>query len=567
MVSPRPGIALAFAWLISLTAVLVWVLRTPEAWLREQLKTLQYWSLETCVVLGLALCAVLARDALRGLDRRDGLRIGLLAAIAFVLTLYVAPRTNRIYYDEQIYQGIGQNLSDVRLAQMCNDGTVEYGQLQCWSGQYNKQPYAWPHALSLAYRIFGVHEATAFRLNAIVMAGTVCLVYLLVFIMFGDRIAAWFAALLMALIPEQLMWSATAAAEPSASLACVVALVAAAHFVRSRRTAALAGAAVAAAYAVQFRPESLLIVPVVLLLVWQGARDEFTRPRLWWAGLLFFALTAVHIGHVFAVRHEGWGTSDARLSLGYVAANLRVNGRFYLADGRFPAVFTLLAALGLSARRGAGKPTPIVLYFLVFFGIDLLFYAGSYNYGADVRYSLLTYPPLAVLGGLGAARVVEWLGRVAPGVPARRALTAGLAFQFLWYAPLVRATTEEAWAARADMRFARSLVADLPGNSYVLTHNPAMFHVWGINAGQMSLVAADPTYLNHLAARYAGGVYLHWNFWCNVQDPVQQQFCRNALATRPVETVREFRERDQRFALYRMQMSGVDRDAEHRAIR
>jgi hypothetical protein len=48
---------------------------------------------------------------------------------------------------------------------------------------------------------------------------------------------------------------------------------------------------------------------------------------------------------------------------------------------------------------------------------------------------------------------------------------------------------------------------------------------------------------------------------------VQQQFCRNALATRPVETVREFRERDQRFALYRMQMSGVDRDAEHRAIR
>jgi 4-amino-4-deoxy-L-arabinose transferase-like glycosyltransferase len=567
MVSRRSGTAAAFAWMICLAAVLVWVLQTPEAWLREQLKTLQYWSLETCVVLGLALCAVLARDLLRGLDRRDGLRMGLLTAIAVVLTLFVAPRTNRIYYDEQIYQGIGQNLSDVKQAQMCNNGTVEYGQLQCWSGQYNKQPYAYPHALSLAYRAFGVHEATAFRLNALVMAATVCLVYLLVFIVFEDRIAAFFAALLIALTPEQLIWSATAAVEPSASLACVAALVAAAHFVRSRRTAALAGAGVAAAYAVQFRPESLLIVPVVLLMVWQGARDEFTRPRLWWAGLLFFALTAVHIGHVFAVRHEGWGTSDARLSLGYVAANLRVNGRFYFADARFPFVFTLLAAFGLSARRTGAKAAPIVLYFLVFFGIDLLFYAGSYNYGADVRYSVLTYPPLAVLGGLGAARAVEWLARVAPGVPARRALTAGLAFQFLWYAPLVRATTEEAWAARADMRFARSLVADLPGNSYVLTHNPGMFHVWGINAGQMSLLAADPAYLNHLAARYAGGIYLHWNFWCNVQDPVQQQFCRNALATRPVETVREYRERDQRFALYRLLMSGADRGVEHRAIR
>jgi hypothetical protein len=565
--SRRSATATALAWLACLAAVLGWVLRTPEVWLREQLKILQFWSLETCVVLGLAFGAALARDVLRGLDRRDGVRLAMLTILAVVLTVYVAPRTNRIYYDEQIYQGIGQNMSDLKRAQMCNDGTVEYGQLQCWSGQYNKQPYAYPHALSVAYRLFGVHEATAFRVNAFVMAATVWLVYLLVCLLFHDTVAAFFAALIVALTPEQLMWSATAAAEPSASLASVAALAAAAHFVRSRSTAALAGGAVAAAYAVQFRPESLLIVPVIVLLVWQGARDEFTRPRLWWAGLLFFVLIAVHAGHVFAVRHEGWGTTDARLSLGYVVANLRVNGRFYLGDQRFPIVFTLLAALGLSARRTARKAAPIVLYFLVFFGIDLLFYAGSYNYGADVRYSLLTYPPLAVLGGLGAARLVEWFARIRPGVPAVVAVTAGLAFQFLCYAPLVRATTEEAWAARADIRFARSLVPDLPPNSYVLTHNPSMFHIWGINAGQMSLIAASPDYVNQLAARYAGGVYLHWNFWCNVQDPVQRQFCRNALATRPVETVREYRERDQRFALYRLQISGVDRDRQDRAIR
>jgi hypothetical protein len=241
-----------------------------------------------------------------------------------------------------------------------------------------------------------------------------------------------------------------------------------------------------------------------------------------------------------------------------VAANLGVNGRFYLGDERFPVIFTLLAILGLGGRRASGTQVgriSIVLYFLLFFGIGLLFYAGSYNYGADVRYSLMTYPPLAMLGGLGAMRVVRWLERVKPGVPGRWALTAGLAFQFLWYAPLVRATTEEAWAARADERFARSLVPDLRGNSYVLTHNPGMFHVWGINAGQMSLVVTNPGYLDDLATRYAGGVYLHWNFWCNVQDPLQREFCRKALEIRPVETVREYRERDQRFALYRIKIA------------
>ena len=95
------------------------------------------------------------------------------------------------------------------------------------------------------------------------MGLTVCLLYLLVVILFSDRVAAFFAALLLALTPEQLVWSATAAVEPSASLASVAALLAAACFVRARSTASLAGAAVAAAYAVQFRPESFLIVPVV----------------------------------------------------------------------------------------------------------------------------------------------------------------------------------------------------------------------------------------------------------------------------------------------------------------
>jgi hypothetical protein len=548
----------ASAWLAVLAALSTWLLSTHAAILREQLKAVQFWSLETCAALGLALGAVLLRDVLRGLDRRDAVTMATLTALAIGLTVCVAPRTNRIYYDEQIYQSIGQNLADLKLAQMCNDGTVEYGRLRCASGEYNKQPYGYPHVLSLAYRVFGVHATTAFVTNAAAMGATVCSVYLLVVILFDDRVAALFAGLLVALTPEQIVWSATAAAEPLASLALVAALVAAAHFCRSRSAVALAGAAVAAAYAVQFRPESFLIVPVIGLLVWQRARDEFTRPGLWWAGLLFLALVTVHLGHLFAVRNEGWGTSQARLSLGYVAANLGVNGEFYLGDERFPVIFTLLAVLGLGGRRAsaaqAGRMS-IVLYFLLFFGIGLLFYAGSYNYGADVRYSLMTCPPLAMLGGLGAVRLVRWLERVKPGVPARWALTAGLAFQFLWYAPLVRATTEEAWAARADERFARSLVPDLRGNSYVLTHNPGMFHVWGINAGQISLVVTNPSYLDDLATRYAGGVYLHWNFWCNVQDPLQREFCRKALEIRPVETVREYRERDQRFALYRIKIA------------
>ncbi len=417
------------------------------------------------------------------------------------------------------------------------------------------------------YRVFGVHESAAHWVNGAAFAMTVCLVSLLAFLLVGNRTAALLAGLLMALTPEQILWSATAAAEPTASLACVGALACAALFVRTRSTAALAAAGVAAAYAVQFRPESLLILLPVAVLSWRPLREEIGRPRVWWVGLLFFGLVAVHIGHTFAVRNEGWGTTDARLSFKYLGLNLPVNLGFFLGDERFPILFSVLAAIGLGIRRRdrshdgetwharraqvPGGRLAMLVYFLAFFGVDLLFYAGSYDYGADVRYSLMTYPPLAVLGGLGASRVLRWVRRVRPALPAELAITGALLFQFLWYVPLVRATGEEAWAARADVRFARSAASSLPDDSYVLTHNPGMFQVWGVNAGQMSLVVSNPGYLDYLVTRFAGGVYLHWNYWCNVMDPVQRSFCQKALALRPAELVRDSRDRGERYALYR----------------
>jgi hypothetical protein len=550
--SRRAWIAVGLAWLGSLTVLLAWLLGTSTGDLREQLKAWQFWSLDACVLLGVLVGVYLLKTVQHGVDRRNGARMAVLASLAVGLTLFAAPRTNRIFYDEQIYQSIGQNLADLRLAQVCNDGSVEYGRLRCASGEYNKQPYAYPHALSLAYRLFGVHEGTAFAVNAAAMASTVCAVYLLVWVLFRDRDAALFAGLLIALTPQQLVWSATAAAEPSASLALVMAFLCAAHYWRAGGRAALGGAVVAAAYAIQFRPESFLILPVIGVMTWPRLRGELERPRGWWAAILFLWLVATHVGHLVAVRHVDWGTGAARFSLGYVAANLRVNGWFYLYDERFPAAFTLLAIAGLLPGPHRRERVSVALYFLLFFAVYLAFYAGSYNYGADVRYSLMTCPPIAVLGGLGAARLARRVARFGTGVPAVALTATALVFQFLWYAPIVRATTEEAWAARGDVRFAHAFARELPRNSYVLTHNPGMFHLWGVNAGQMSLAVANPAYVSLLGRRHTGGIYLHWNFWCNAQDPPQQEVCRKAMAAGPAEIVKEYRERDQRYAFYRM---------------
>ena len=528
--------------------------------LRELLQAWQFWFLEAQFLLALLFGCLAVPDLVRTLavGRTPIFAMAGVSLLTFTLVTGVAPRTNRIYYDEHIYQGVGQNLSDAHLAQMCNDGIVEHGVLQCARGEYNKEPYGYPHLLSLGYRIFGVSEAVAHWLNAICAAALAWVVFVIAVLLFGDARTGVLAALVLALIPQQLLWSHTAAAEPSAALMCAVAVMSALFHARRRTRVSLAWMTVMIVYAAQFRMEIALLAPAVLVVFLMFAPRELTAARTWWAGLTAIVLGAAHVAHLVSVRGEDWGSTGERLSIAYFWPNLAVNGPFYLGDPRFPVLFTLLAIAGFAYRPTKAVAVPCVL-FVLFWGVFVFFYAGSYNFGADVRFSLMSHAWIAVLAGRGLSHVVALLGALTRDDRRSTIIVASaLVVQFLWYVPQVRAVGDEAWAARADVRFAHAVIPSLPRNAIVLTHNPAIFHVNGVNAAQMSLVTSEPAWVTgFLASRYAGGVFLHWNAWCGYADPVQQAFCETTLKSFDSELVAEYRERDFRYAFYRLKTAGT----------
>jgi 4-amino-4-deoxy-L-arabinose transferase-like glycosyltransferase len=543
-----PGVVLAAA-----AGALAFALRTPVHLLQDFQLRAEFWFLEA-LFWSMAVTTLIEFRRLQ-VERRVMLGAVIIGVGATLATVSVAPRTSRIYYDEQIYQGVAQNLSDLHRAQMCNEGTLDYGRLRCAQGEFNKEPNGYPYLLSLAYRVIGVHDRIAFDFNNLVAGVTAFVVVLLGALLLRDVKAALLSGVVVAALPMQLWWTNTAAAEPSAALMTAAALLAAVHFVRVRTPSSLAWTVTVTAFATTMRPESVLAVPLVVITVLLLAPSEFRRPMLWWGAAAGAVLCLPTLLHLLATRQEAWGAPGARFGWQHVRLNLSPNTRFYFGgDDRFPVLIALAALAGVVSTLRSWRRTVLIAgYFLMFWGIFVGFYAGSYYYGADVRYALLSHVPLALLAGASLSSIAGLLSLRLTGRAAFAVVAAATLLQFSWHLPVAREVGEEAWAARADVTYARQFAQQLPANSVVLTHNPSLFHVWGISASQLSLAKVAPAYLSsQYFDRFTGGVYLHWNFWCNVNDDVQTRFCHEALAGFPSEVVASARERTYQYRLYRL---------------
>ena len=193
----------------------------------------------------------------------------------------------------------------------------------------------------------------------------------------------------------------------------------------------------------------------------------------------------------------------------------------------------------------------LLIWFVLFWGVFLPFYAGSYRYGVDVRFSLLSYLPLAILAGRGGDQLGTWITayRKAPG---HYVVLLAMTMAFFSFLPLIRSTGEEAWAARADHHYAHEMSRSLPQNSIIFTHNPTMFLLWHKSAAQIGIAVNNPSRVKQFLQQYTGGVYFHYNFWCNVPDPSQNSLCQRILESYQCERINSFSERNYTYILYRI---------------
>jgi len=146
------------------------------------------------------------------------------------------------------------------------------------------------------------------------------------------------AALLFIFTPLVMWWGHTVAVEPSAAATTAVAFLAACIHARLRDPETAQGLpasglvlAGATAFAVYFRPESLLVFPLVAAVLW-STDDRFIEDISAWGALaLATALAAPNLMHLWSVRGENWGAHDGRrFDFDFIGKNISSNGGYFI---------------------------------------------------------------------------------------------------------------------------------------------------------------------------------------------------------------------------------------------
>ncbi|RFC48780.1 MAG: hypothetical protein DUW69_001109 [Verrucomicrobia bacterium] len=505
------------------------------------------WGMHACVIAILAGLGGIGLPLVRILGRRRCLT-ALALAVTGYLACGLAPGTTRIFFDEHIYAQIGQTIAHTGRAEAANYARVEYGQFEMYSPVVNKQPNGLPYLLSWVYRIAGVSDHNSHFLNRALVGLAAAGLYLALALVpwtlpAGAGLAS---ALLFIFTPLVMWWGHTVAVEPTAAATTVLAFFAACVHARLRDPETAQGLpasglllAGATAFAVYFRPESLLVFPMVAAVLW-STDDRFIEDISAWGALaLATALAAPNLVHLWSVRTENWGASDGRrFALDFIGKNLQSNGGYFIDARWFPLAGTVLAVAGALWLLGRNRTAGLALgtWFAFSWGTFIVFYAGGYYYGASSRYGVVSCAPVAVFMGIGLAAVYGVLRR-------RPVFFYGLAAGGLvnWVAAMhyVPTLSREAVEAQADVNFIAEIAPTLPGGAIVLTPDPCIWMLQGINASQIfTLDSMVHNHMRELANQYPGGVYLHWSFWHNAEPNMARESAQLIVETKAVELAR-----------------------------
>lgn len=449
--------------------------------------------------------------------------IGIAVMVTSAAVLLLPPRTHKIFFDEDIYVQIGQSI--------VHDGVG--GIVDCalpasntaavpWHGiaySLNKEPMAYPFLVSLFVRAGMTHDAGFMCTLVMFLFGTAGMVFLARQFSLqtdshhaADKLAAvgpLLSGLAYGLWPENLRWAVTSSTELTLASLMIWSQGIGILALRTGSSASLFLSLATGALAAMVRPEGgIYLLPTLLLAaLFGGGFSREIGAKVIGAAILAGMLWH-HIAFLGSVAGQDWGAEGAKFSLEFIQHNLRdnigywISGRvretaspppfisvFFIA-GIVSAVVAYLRSDRTSRVSNAATWAAILLWFGLAVGIFLPFYAGSYFYGADIRFSLLAAPPFILITIRGVAAIISLpvtfliRGNLRSGMKYASNGVAIALVAILWlpHVSEVRRLNSEAWQAREGHDACETIMKTLPRDAIVIEHIPSIWTNHGFGA-------------------------------------------------------------------------------------
>lgn len=492
-----------------------------------------------------------------GVKPSTWMMVAVIALAGLVARDFFVPQIHRILYDEDIYMQIAYTLPKTGRAIFCDYWA--FG--ECRSHFLNKEPNSFPYFMGLLYVFLGEGEAAGFIITRIAAVLAVPAVFLLAYLLTGERWAGIFSALFLALLPAHMVWSQSVSTEVFFVFVSALTLTVLAAFTRTGEKRLLAASLAILSICIQIRPESGLMIGVFglsLVLLMSDRRKTFTSA--WFNACIigFIILSTPHFAHMyFENRVSDWGAGeDGKLGLRYIDSNLEYNIKYWLVNREHPLVFTLFALLGCVFLLLNSRSVLALLFswFSAYLALTIVFYAGGfYSGGIGHRFAVMVSTPLVLMAGFGAGMmykkfsgkpVLAWIAL--PGLIIIIGLSIVPQWEFLTNVDM------QAESARVTHDFA--IENPVGKDDIVLTHNPNFYIINGMNALQTRFVK-NAKFKKDLE-EWGGDVYMLWGYWCNSQ-PYRDTICKHMRENYELTAVAQVNFTDHRrwmFSLYKVDL-------------
>jgi len=469
-------------------------------------------------------------------------------SISFLLfeIVFIKP-TERIFFDEHLYQDEAINIIKQFNAKMCLYGTND----TCKIFTYYHQGITWAYIIALGYLVTGINAMhTAWNLNLIFSTLSVILIFFISFMLTKKESISLISSFFYATTPLVLIWARTGGAETSLVFFSLLSILSLLIWLKTKNKKILVLLISSIVFAAQGKVEGVFILPI--LAAFYFAFSKVNIKELLKISLIVILLLIPAFIYLFIqYQQDSFGAAEnKKFSLDYFFQNIKTNSLFWFnyyqngtpiqtqnVNNMLLPIFAILSIF-TKDKEVRKKVFVVFLWFIIPFLIYASFYAGSVLYGVDNRFMLSCVAPLVILASFGILNVYEFLYKKLKSYSTYIIAILLIAYIYLFQQllPYIVVDPTQIWEAN-DARiyvfdFVLKHYSEIPKDCYFVSYVPGFFRTLGRNA----LYTENLLYLYKTNELNGKCLVFDYGYWCIV-PPFHDTTCKAILKSYKLQPI------------------------------